>query len=100
MSLLVSYGAYMLLGVQSNQLKPEHEIDVCLYTKAQRNTTYGNFLKSAMSKRSASPPTGALVKRARATQPPANQIAMSWARDERGKCLIPRGHRTRNLHAP
>lgn len=54
-----------------------------------------------MSKRNASPPAGgALVKKARATPPPSNQIAISSSNDERSKGLIRTVQRTSNLAAP
>lgn len=54
-----------------------------------------------MSKRSLSPaPGGALVKRAKATPPPSNQIAISSSNDDRNKGLIRTVQRTSNLEAP
>ncbi|EAU82738.1 U5 snRNP complex subunit [Coprinopsis cinerea okayama7 len=56
-----------------------------------------------MSKRSLSPPpsnAGALIKKARATPPPSNQIAISSTNDERNKGLIRTVQRTSNLEAP
>ncbi|KAF9448968.1 WD40 repeat-like protein [Macrolepiota fuliginosa MF-IS2] len=55
-----------------------------------------------MSKRGPSPPPteGTLVKRARATPPPNNQIAISSGNDERSKGLIRTVQRTSNLDAP
>lgn len=54
-----------------------------------------------MSKRSLSPsPGGALVKRAKATPPPSNQIAISSTNDNRNKGLIRTVQRTSNLEAP
>ncbi|PPQ71590.1 hypothetical protein CVT26_010558 [Gymnopilus dilepis] len=54
-----------------------------------------------MSKRPPSPPQGgAVIKRARATPPPSNQIAISSGNDERSKGLIRTVQRTSNLEAP
>jgi Prp8 binding protein len=59
-----------------------------------------------MSKRPLSPPpssgldSGALVKRARATPPPSNQIAISSSNDERQKALVRSITRTSHLEAP
>ena len=54
-----------------------------------------------MSKRSLSPSAGgALVKRAKATPPPNNQIAISSSNDDRSKKLIRTVQRTSNLEAP
>lgn len=55
-----------------------------------------------MSKRTHSPPPagGALVKRAKATPPPSNQIAISSSNDERSKGLIRTVQRTSALEAP
>jgi Prp8 binding protein len=54
-----------------------------------------------MSKRSLSPSAGgALVKRAKATPPPSNQIAISSTNDDRNKGLIRTVQRTSNLEAP
>ncbi|KAJ7572447.1 U5 snRNP complex subunit [Mycena floridula] len=53
-----------------------------------------------MSKRAASPPAnGVLIKRARATPPPSNQIAIS-STDDRSKGLIRTVQRTSSLDAP
>ncbi|KAF9057519.1 WD40-repeat-containing domain protein [Panaeolus papilionaceus] len=55
-----------------------------------------------MSKREHSPPPpgATLIKRARATPPPTNQIAISSAGDDRNKGLIRTVQRTSNLEAP
>ncbi|KAF8885740.1 WD40-repeat-containing domain protein [Infundibulicybe gibba] len=54
-----------------------------------------------MSKRGTSPPVeGTLIKRARATPPPSNQIAISSSNDERQKGLIRTVQRTSSLEAP
>ncbi|KAF8914412.1 WD40-repeat-containing domain protein [Gymnopilus junonius] len=54
-----------------------------------------------MSKRGPSPPpAGAIIKRARATPPPSNQIAISSGKDERSKGLIRTVQRTSSLEAP
>ena len=54
-----------------------------------------------MSKRGASPPpSGALIKRARAEEQPKNQIAISSAGDDRSKGLIRTVKRTSGLEAP
>lgn len=59
-----------------------------------------------MSKRPLSPTpnngpgSAALVKRARATPPPSNQIAISSSNDERQKALVRSITRTSNLEAP
>ncbi|KAF5364063.1 hypothetical protein D9756_000169 [Leucocoprinus leucothites] len=55
-----------------------------------------------MSKRGPSPPPteGTLIKRAKATPPPSNQIAISSSGDERSKGLIRSVQRTSNLDAP
>jgi len=55
-----------------------------------------------MSKRGASPPPngGTLIKRARSSEPQANQIAISSSNDERQKGLIRTVKRTSGLDAP
>ncbi|KAF9463086.1 WD40-repeat-containing domain protein [Collybia nuda] len=54
-----------------------------------------------MSKRGTSPPVeGTLIKRAKATPPPSNQIAISSSNDERSKGLIRTVQRTSSLEAP
>ncbi|KAF5371225.1 hypothetical protein D9758_004224 [Tetrapyrgos nigripes] len=54
-----------------------------------------------MSKRGASPPPeGALVKRAKSSEPPTNQIAISSNNDPRNKGLIRTVQRTSSLEAP
>ncbi|KAF9000249.1 U5 snRNP complex subunit [Cyathus striatus] len=54
-----------------------------------------------MSKRGPSPPpAGTLIKRAKATPPPSNQIAISSSNDERNKGLIRTVQRTSGLEAP
>ncbi|KAF9023496.1 WD40 repeat-like protein [Hymenopellis radicata] len=54
-----------------------------------------------MSKRGGSPPPdGTLIKRAKATPPPSNQIAISSAGDDRSKGLIRTVKRTSSLEAP
>lgn len=67
-------------------------------TKSSRAETRSK--KALMSKRAASPPAnGALIKRARATPPPSNQIAIS-STDDRSKGLIRTVQRTSSLDAP
>ena len=54
-----------------------------------------------MSKRSASPSAGGtLIKRAKSSEPPSNQIAISSAGEDKSKGLIRTVQRTSNLEAP
>ena len=53
-----------------------------------------------MSKRGASPPGGALIKRARSNELAQNQIAISSSNDERQQALIRTVQRTSSLEAP
>jgi Prp8 binding protein len=53
-----------------------------------------------MSKRAASPPHGALIKRSRSSTPPTTQITISSSNDERQKGLIRAVKRTSALDAP
>jgi len=65
------------------------------------NLNFAAIHSLTMSKRGPSPtPGGALVKRAKATPPPSNQIAISSSNDDRNKGLIRTVQRTSNLEAP
>jgi Prp8 binding protein len=63
-----------------------------------REVSEQNAIK--MSKRGASPSEGVLIKRARSSTPPTNQIAISSSNDERQKGLIRTVKRTSALDAP